>query len=93
MPKVSHCRRRNENPIPTVPVPLTAEEFDKAFDEIADIVPDHAPPLSDEAMSRGSIYTREDQWDLNQEIRLLMQIVVSILVFIAALYVILSGSL
>jgi hypothetical protein len=43
--------------MPTVPVPLTAEEFDKAFDEIADIVPDHAPPLSDEAMSRGSIYT------------------------------------
>jgi hypothetical protein len=37
--------------MPTVPVPLTAEEFDKAY-EIADIVPDDAPPLSDEAMSR-----------------------------------------
>jgi hypothetical protein len=31
--------RGNENPMPTVSVPLTAEEFDKAFDEIADIVP------------------------------------------------------
>jgi len=43
---------------------LSAEEFDKAFDEIADMIPEDAPPLSD-ALSRESIYTREDEWNLN----------------------------
>jgi hypothetical protein len=42
---------------------LSAEEFDRAFDEIADMIPEGIPPLSDEAMSRDSIYTREDEWN------------------------------
>jgi hypothetical protein len=27
--------------------PLTAEEFDEAFDDIADMIPENLPPLSD----------------------------------------------
>jgi hypothetical protein len=46
--------------------PLTAEEFDKTFDEIADLIPENVPPLSDAALSRESIYTREDDWNLNR---------------------------
>jgi len=46
--------------------PLTPEEFDKAFDEIADLIPKDTPPLSDAALSRESIYTREDDWNLNR---------------------------
>jgi hypothetical protein len=46
--------------------PLTAEEFDKTFDEIADLIPENVPPLSDAAWSRESIYTREDDWNLNR---------------------------
>ena len=46
--------------------PLTAEEFEKAFDEIAEMVPADVPPLSDAALSRESIYTREDDWNLNR---------------------------
>ena len=46
--------------------PLTAEEFDKAFDEIADLIPENVPPLSDAALTRESIYTREDDWNLNR---------------------------
>ena len=42
---------------------LTEEEFDRAFDEIADTIPEGIPPLSDEALSRESIYTREDEWN------------------------------
>ena len=47
-------------------LPLTAEEFDKAFDEIADLIPKDAPTLSDAALSRENIYTREDDWNLNR---------------------------
>lgn len=47
--------RRNPN-LPTV------EDIDRAFDEAAGIIPKGVPPLSDEAMSRESIYTREDDW-------------------------------
>ncbi len=42
--------------------PLTAEQFEKAFDEIAQMIPADAL-LSDEALSRESIYTREDEWN------------------------------
>jgi hypothetical protein len=42
---------------------LTEEEFDRAFDEIADTILEGIPPLSDEALSRESIYTREDEWN------------------------------
>ena len=45
------------------PKQLTAEEVDRALDEAADIIPQGIPPLSDEAMSRESIYTREDDWN------------------------------
>jgi hypothetical protein len=41
---------------------LTVEDIDRAFDEAAGIIPEGVPPLSDEAMSRESIYTREDDW-------------------------------
>jgi len=42
---------------------LTAEELDRALEEAADLIPAGVPPLSDEAMSRESIYTREDDWN------------------------------
>ena len=42
---------------------LNAEAFEKAFEEIAEMIPDNVPPLSDEALSRESIYTREDEWN------------------------------
>ena len=42
---------------------LSVEEFEKAFEEIADMIPKGTPPLSDEALSRESIYTREDDWN------------------------------
>lgn len=45
-----------------VPPRLSLEEMDRLLDEAADIVPAGVPPLSDEAMSRQSIYTREDEW-------------------------------
>ena len=45
---------------------LTAEEFEKVFDEIAEMIPEDVPLLSDEALSRESIYTREDDWNLNR---------------------------
>jgi hypothetical protein len=41
---------------------ITAEEFEKGFDEIAEMIPADAL-LSDEALSRQSIYTREDEWN------------------------------
>lgn len=45
--------------------PLTATEFDRAFEEIADMIPEGVPVLSDQAISRESIYTREDEWNRN----------------------------
>ncbi len=41
---------------------LSSEEFGKAFEEIAEMIPDNVPPLSDAALSRENIYTREDEW-------------------------------
>ena len=40
---------------------MSTEEWERAFEEWADSFPD-VPPLSDEAVSRESIYTREDEW-------------------------------
>jgi hypothetical protein len=40
---------------------LSTDELNRILDEAADLVP-NAPPLSDFAMSRESIYTREDEW-------------------------------
>ena len=45
---------------------LTAEESEKVFDEIAEMIPEDVPTLSDEALSRESIYTGEDDWNLNR---------------------------
>lgn len=42
---------------------LTADEVNRGLDEAADLIPEGVPPLSDEAMSRESIYTREDDWN------------------------------
>jgi hypothetical protein len=42
---------------------LTAEEVDRGLEEAANLIPEGIPPLSDEAMSRESIYTREDDWN------------------------------
>ncbi len=42
---------------------LTAEEVDRGLEEATDLIPAGIPPLSDEAMSRESIYTREDDWN------------------------------
>jgi hypothetical protein len=41
----------------------TAEEVDRGLEQAADLIPDGIPPLPDEAMSRESIYTREDDWN------------------------------
>jgi hypothetical protein len=43
------------------PAKLDAEELERAFDELALLIPQGTPPLSDEALSRESIYTREDE--------------------------------
>ena len=45
--------------------PLTVEEFDRVFEEIADMIPDGIPAFSDQALSRESIYMREDEWNRN----------------------------
>ena len=42
---------------------LSAEEIDREFESGRRPYPEGIPPLSDEAMSRESIYTREDDWN------------------------------
>jgi predicted transcriptional regulator len=39
------------------------DQIDRGFEEAADLIPDGIPPLSDEAISREGIYTREDDWN------------------------------
>ena len=34
---------------------LSAEEFERAFEEMADMIPDSVPPIPDEALSRESM--------------------------------------
>jgi hypothetical protein len=50
----------------TVPVSLSPEErgadLERAFEELADLIPEHVPAIPDEALGRESIYTREDKW-------------------------------
>ena len=41
---------------------LSAEEWEREFDAFLDSLPE-MPSLSDEAISRESIYTREDEWN------------------------------
>jgi hypothetical protein len=52
---------RSSQPIMERPK-LSVEEVNRILDEAADLVPAGVPPLSDEAMSRENIYTREDEW-------------------------------
>lgn len=42
---------------------LECEDLDSAFEEMADLVPVGTPMLSDGALSRESIYSREDEWN------------------------------
>jgi len=42
---------------------LSAAEVDRGLDEAADLIPDGLSPISDRAMSRENIYTREDDWN------------------------------
>lgn len=49
------------SPMMTAPLALSPQEKAKAFLEWADSHVSDAPPLSDEAISRESIYTREDE--------------------------------
>jgi hypothetical protein len=53
-----YLARSAQNPLPAKPSP---EDVNRMFDEAADLVP-NGGPLSDFAMSRESIYTREDEW-------------------------------
>ena len=41
---------------------LSPEDFEKAFEEMADMIPTSAPAISDEALTRESIYPRENEW-------------------------------
>jgi len=41
---------------------ISPEEFERAFEEMADMIPENAPSIPDEALSRENIYTREDEW-------------------------------
>jgi hypothetical protein len=45
------------------PQPPTVADIERAFEEAAGIIPEGIPALSDEAMSRESMYTREDGWN------------------------------
>lgn len=45
------------------PNPLGRRDVNKGLDEAADLIPDGIPVLSDVAMSRETIYTREDDWN------------------------------
>ena len=49
-------------PAPAQSTKLSPNEVNCLLDEAADLVPAGIPPLSDHAMSRDSIYTREDEW-------------------------------
>ena len=54
---LSHAVPGRNEKLPTV------DEIDRAFEEAAGFIPEGVPPLSDKAMSRESIYTREDDWN------------------------------
>ena len=43
------------------PPEMSADQWEKEFEEWLDSLP-NMPTLSDEAISRESIYTREDEW-------------------------------
>jgi hypothetical protein len=41
---------------------LSPEDFEKAFEQMAEMVPESVPAIPGEALTRESIYTREDEW-------------------------------
>jgi hypothetical protein len=43
-----------------------AAGLDRAFEEMADLIPEGASALSDQALRRESVYTREDEWNRNR---------------------------
>jgi hypothetical protein len=43
--------------------PVSPEEFNRLFDEIADMIPEGTPPIPGEALRRENLYTREDDWN------------------------------
>jgi hypothetical protein len=45
------------------PKHLSADDIERGLEEAADLIPEGLPPLSDEAISRESLYTREDDWN------------------------------
>jgi len=51
------------SPAPDSKPPISVEEFDNAFEEIADMIPPGIPSLPDEALRRENMYTREDEWN------------------------------
>jgi hypothetical protein len=42
---------------------IVTKEIDGGFEEAANLIPEEVLPLSEEAISRESIYTREDDWN------------------------------
>jgi hypothetical protein len=47
----------------SVPVQqLRGADLERAFEELADLIPENVPPIPDDALSREGIYTREDKW-------------------------------
>jgi hypothetical protein len=52
----------NQVAAPVRPEQMAPEDIDKAFEEIADMIPETIPPIADEMLSREHIYTREDEW-------------------------------
>lgn len=50
-----------KNAPPTPPAQMSAEEWERAFDELFDSFP-ALEPLPDSAFDRDSIYSREDKW-------------------------------
>lgn len=41
---------------------LSPDELDRAFEEMADMIPESVPGIEDFALNRENIYTREDDW-------------------------------
>jgi hypothetical protein len=53
----------NQALAPPRPEQPTPEAIDRAFEEIAEMIPEGIPPIPDQMLSRERIYTREDEWN------------------------------
>jgi hypothetical protein len=58
---VRDCLIQNAPAIASQPAALSGAEWEKALDELFDSFP-RVGPLPDDAISRDSIYSREDNW-------------------------------